>query len=191
MVDSAEAVILDVFRDGYIEDFTRDGTLPDGTPDRILETNALLAAHGFFIGFNVDSHSIMTFDISPYSGLTLSSAVFSAYGGRVDIYTGDPLLASLYSYAGDGVVGLGDFNSSATFLSNMNFPGSATTFPWGTHFQDFNVDVTSGVQALLDSSSPYIEFRLETEQATAYLSAGETSTPDSFGSGGPRRLSIS
>lgn len=88
--------------------------------------------------------------------------------------------------AGDGVVGLGDFNSSATFLSNMNFPGLATVFPWGTHFQDFNVDVTSGVQALIDSSSPYIEFRLETEQATAYLSAGETSTPDSFGSGGPR-----
>lgn len=85
----AQAVILDVSKDGYIEDFTRDQNIPpDGVPDRLSDTNALLASRGEFFdqfnSFNVDSHAIMTFDISSYAGLNLLSAHLTGYGTRVD-----------------------------------------------------------------------------------------------------------
>ena len=83
-------VSVDVNRDGYIDDFTKSQIVsPDGVPDRISDTNALLAGRGEFFdefnAFNVDSRAIMTFDLSAYSGQTLTSAYLTGFGTRVDI----------------------------------------------------------------------------------------------------------
>ena len=192
--DAHAFVSIDVFRDGYVEDVTFDGSALDGVADRISETNALLTVRGQFGDFVVDSRAIMSFALAPYAGLHLSSATFYGYGGRVDVYDGDPLIAQLFGFSGDGFVGLDDFDASALYLSLLTYPGNDSPFivdgkfvrPFNEHFALLSADVTSGVQTLLDQSANYMEFRLVSQDSTGYLSAGEGHSLDEFGLGGPR-----
>ncbi|MCR4337028.1 MAG: PEP-CTERM sorting domain-containing protein [Candidatus Omnitrophica bacterium] len=175
------AISVDVYRDGYIEDFTRSQVVPpDGIADRISDTNALLASRGEFFdqfnAFNVDSHAIMTFDVSFYSGQNLLSAFLTGYGTRVDNRGSlDPISGEFYLYSGDGLVGLDDFNVPGDFLGSRSFQMNSAGF----NLDPFQVDVTSSLQDLLDSSSSFAEFRVESESASVFINAGETD-PSTF-----------
>ncbi len=171
------ATIVDVHRDGYVEDFNRDQAVPlDGVPDAILDTNALIAGQGeFFDEFNAfrfDDRAIMTFDISPYSGLSLSSATLTGYGTRGDNSGSfDPITGKFYLYGGDGLVGLDDFDSSATFLGDKSFAADPQSFDPKL----FELDVTSHLQGLLDDpTAHFAEFRVESDSPSIFINAGET-----------------
>ncbi|MCA9408432.1 MAG: PEP-CTERM sorting domain-containing protein, partial [Candidatus Omnitrophica bacterium] len=172
-IGSAHAFItLDVFRDGYIEDYEPGGIL-DGIPDRIQDTNALLASNIILSdGTAIDSHAILTFDISSFAGQSLQSATLSGLGTRVDTRGSlDAISASVYSYSGNGFVELNDFTTSADFLGSLTFTPSAQGFS----LSPFQIDVTKGVNPLLNNSSQFLEFRIESEEFTAFINSGEIS----------------
>ena len=178
---SAEAVFVDVFKDGYIDDFTRDqSTPPDGVPDRISDTNALLAGRGEFFdqfnAFNVDSRAIMTFDVSAYAGQNLLSAYLTGYGTRADTKGSlDPITGDFYIYSGDGLVGLDDFNASASLVGSKSF---ASKSPFD--LDPFQLDVTSSLQSFLNGSSSFAEFRVQSASPTVFINAGETDPASGF-----------
>jgi len=179
------SVLLDVVADAYIEDFSSSGSL-DGIPDSIHNTNALLAGFGILRdGAAIDSRAIMVFDLTPYAGMTVTSATLSGFGGRVDRGP-DPITAFFLSYLGDGVITLDDFNRPASpegsvVLPFIGFPPPSSSFA---------LAVLPGVQAALDSGASFIEFRVEAEELTAYISAGEVPPPFSPdpGTTGPQLL---
>lgn len=178
----AEAVFVDVFRDGYIEDFTRDKNVPpDGVPDRLSDTNALLAGRGEFFdefnAFNVESRAIMTFDVASFAGMQLSSAYLLGYGTRVDS-TGsfDPITGDFYLYSGDGLVGLDDYNAAADPVGSRSFAAD----PQGFDLALFEVDVKSSLQTLLNNSNSFAEFRVQSASPTVFINAGETGPASGF-----------
>lgn len=179
----ADAVVfVDVYRDGYIEDFTRDkNTPPDGIPDRISDTNALLAGRGEFFdefnAFNVDSRAIMTFDVSAYAGMNLLSASLQGYGTRVDNQGSmDPVTAQFYFYSGDGQVGFDDFNAGGPTFAFSTFTPQADNFD----LDPFEVDITSGLQSLLNDSKSFAEFRVQAFAPTVLINAGEVDANSGF-----------
>lgn len=171
--------ILDVYKDAYIEDYTFTLTPgPDGIPDRISDTNALLASRGEFFdeynNFNVDSHIVMTFDISQYIGKTLSSAYLTGNGRRTDTWNSgetNPISGLFYIYAGDGLITLEDFNIPATYIGEQSFaPDPNNNF----HLSYFALDITPYLQSLLnDPLNSYAEIRVESASPTVYIQAGE------------------
>lgn len=167
----AEAVVLDVLLDAYVQDFTPSGSNLDGVPETIHDTNALLAARGTLSsGATIDSRAILVFDIGPYAGMTLSSAALSGFGGRVDNgFQPDPITAHFFGYAGDGVITLADFDEVAAPAGQADLPG-VTQFPF--NLAPFNVPVTPVVQSLLSGNEAFLEFRVEADALTAYLEAG-------------------
>jgi hypothetical protein len=171
----AEAVILDVVADAYLQDFASDGLL-DGVPETMHDTNALLASTGLLSsGAAVDSRAILVFDVSPYAGMTLSSAALSGFGGRVDNgFLPDPITAHFFGYAGDGSITLADFDRAATAAGSVNLPG-VTQFPF--NLAAFSVPVSPVVQPLLAGSLPYLEFRVEADALSAYLNAFNATDP--------------
>lgn len=179
---SAEAVFVDVFRDGYIDDFTREQSIPpDGVPDRLSDTNALLAGRGEFFdefnAFNVESRAIMTFDITPYAGMQLTSAYLTGYGTRVDNRGSfDPITGDFYLYSGDGLVGLDDYNAAADAVGSKTFAAD----PQGFDLALYELDVKSSLQSFLDSSNPYVEFRVQSSSPTVFINAGETGAASGF-----------
>lgn len=176
------AIFVDVYRDGYIDDFTKDkNTPPDGIPDRISDTNALLAGRGEFFdefnAFNVDSRAIMTFDVSAYAGKNLLSASLQGYGTRVDNKgSPDPITAQFYFYGGDGQVGLDDFNAGGPTFAFNNF----APHPEGFDLDPFEVDVTSALQLLLNDSNAFAEFRVQSLAPTVFINAGEVDPNSGF-----------
>lgn len=177
------SVMVDVMADAYLEDFAPSGDL-DGIPDALYNTNALLAGYGILSsGAAVDSHAIMAFDLSPFAGMTLTSATLSGFGARTDRGP-DPITAFFFWYPGDGMITLEDFNRSASPAGSVSL--SFTGFPPSP--LPFDLLVTSSVQMLLDGGDPMLEFRVEAEELTAYLSAGEVPPPFSPdpGTTGPR-----
>jgi hypothetical protein len=185
---SAQAFIdVNVKQDGYIDDFTKSQIdPPDGIPDRVSDTNALLAGRGEFFdqfnAFNVDSRAIVTFDLSSYAGLNLSSAYLTGFGTRVDNKGSlDPITGQFYLYSGDGLVGLDDFNAPAVLVGTNSFQAD----PQGFDLKPFQLDVTSSLQSLLDNGNPFAEFRVQSADPTVFINAGETA-PDSGFSKDPR-----
>lgn len=178
----AEAVFVDVFRDGYIDDFTRDQNVPpDGVPDRLSDTNALLAGRGEFFdefnAFNVESRAIMTFDVASFAGMQLSSAYLLGYGTRVDNKASfEPIAGDFYLYGGDGLVGLDDYNAAADPVGSKSFAAD----PQGFDLALFELDVKSTLQPLLNSSNPYAEFRVQSSFPTVFINAGETDPASGF-----------
>lgn len=178
----AEAVFVDVFRDGYIDDFTRDKNIPpDGVPDRLSDTNALLAGRGEFFdefnAFNVDSRAIMTFDVASFAGMQLSSAYLLGYATRVDNKGSfDPIAGDFYLYSGDGLVGLDDYNASASAIGSRSFAAD----PQGFDLAPFELDVRSSLQTLLDNSNSFAEFRVQSALPTVFINAGETDPASGF-----------
>lgn len=169
---SAEAAVIDVFKDGYVEDFEPSGVL-DGNPDRVRDTNALLAGKGILTGGEaMDSRVIMSFDLSPYWGGQLDSAKLTGFGRRVDSWPlgGDPITVHFFHYIDDGIVTLDDFNQPATFFSDLSLPNTMDF----NDFLFFEIDVTPIVRAGLDNNDQYLEFRVEAEELTGYISAGES-----------------
>ena len=171
------ATIVDVHRDGYVEDFSLDQAVPlDGTADAILDTNALIAGQGEFFdefnSFRFDDRAIMTFDIDAYSGQTLTSAYLTGYGTRVDNQGSfDPITGRFYLYSGDGLLGLDDFDSAAAFLGDESFAAD----PQGFDLELFELDVTSHLQNLLnDPTAHFAEFRVESDSPSVFINAGET-----------------
>lgn len=185
-------IYVDVNKDGYIDDFTNSQAVPpDGVPDRISDTNALLAGRGEFFdefnAFNVDSRAIMTFDLSAYSGQTLTSAYLTGYGTRVDNKGSlDPITGQFYLYSGDGLVGLDDFNAAADLVGNSSFQAD----PQGFNLAPFQIDVTSGLQTFLNSGNSFAEFRVQSASPTVFINAGETDPSSGFSTdprwGGPK-----
>ncbi len=171
------ATIVDVHKDGYLNDFTRSTIIsPDGIADEIRDTNALLSSRGIFGNFNVDSRIIMTFDILPYASKHLTSAFLTGYGTRVDTRGSlDPISGEFYLYSGDGLVGLNDFDLPATYLGIVNFQAD----PAGFNLSPFQLNVTSSLQHLLNNSDHYAEFRIKTNSPTIFINAGEVD-PSSF-----------
>ncbi|MFA6321842.1 MAG: PEP-CTERM sorting domain-containing protein [Candidatus Omnitrophota bacterium] len=162
---SAHAVTLNTTADGYIED-----TGKDGNPDLIINSNALLTGTGTLTsGAGYELRSIMNFSLGSYAGNTLASARLSGYGRRVGSNGNLPIGLGLYLSAGDGSISLNDFSQSASYLEDITLPGGSQT-----DFFDFGlwqIDVTSGVQELLDNSDLYAEFRLQSSKETGYISA--------------------
>jgi hypothetical protein len=180
---SAEAFILvDVYRDGYIDDFTRDKNIPpDGIPERITDTNALLAGRGEFFdqfnAFNVDSRAVITFDVSAYAGMNLLSASLQGYGTRVDNKGSfDAIDGQFYLYSGDGEVGLDDFNASAVSLGGKSFADN----PEGFNLDPFSLDITSSLQDLLNNSNHFAEIRVQSPSPTVFINAGEVDPNSGF-----------
>lgn len=167
----AEAVVLSVVTDAYVEDFASDGTL-DGVPDSILNTNALVSGQGTLSsGAAVASRSIVIFDLSSYAGLTLSSAHLTGYGGGVDHnFAPETINAYFFSAGGDGVVSLADFNRSMTAAGSHTFDGIN---PLAFAYLPFSLDITSNVQPLLNQSESYIEFRIESDELSVLVNAGD------------------
>lgn len=176
----AEAfVLIDVYRDGYIDDisFDRD-VLLDGIPDALYDTNGLLAGRGEFFdefnNFRFDARAVMTFDVGPYAGGRLQSAELRGFGfatGSAEV----PVEGLFYLYEGDGIVGLDDFDVPADFAGNHTFDRASDYTALSRH--TFAVDVTSALQNLLTGNAQYAEFRLEADKPEIYLSAGETAEP--------------
>jgi hypothetical protein len=175
-------IFVDVNKDGYIEDSTRSQIVPpDGIPDEIRDTNALLAGRGEFFdefnAFNVDSRIIMTFDLAAYSGQSLTSAYLTGYGTRVD-NTGslDPITGQFYLYSGDGLVGFDDFNAAADLVGTSSFQADPQNFDLSL----FQIDVTEPLQDFLNSGTPYAEFRVQSALPTVFINAGETDPNSGF-----------
>lgn len=177
----AEAVVvLDVFTDAYIEDFAAGGTL-DGVPDSIFDTNSLLAGKGLLSsGAAIESRPIIIFDLSPYAGLTLNSALLSGYGGGVDHnFAPETIAANFYTIAGDGVVTLADFDRPSTLLGSHTFDGvQLGTFPFELY--PFSLDVTPQVQTLLGQADPFAEFRVQSDELTLLMNAGDAAAPSNI-----------
>lgn len=179
---SAEAVFVDVFRDGYIDDFTRDQNVaPDGVPDRLSDTNSLLAGRGAFFdefnAFNFESRAIMTFDVASFSGMQLSSAYLTGYGTRVDNRGSfDPITGDFYLYSGDGLVGLDDYNAAANAVGSKSFAAD----PQGFELAPFELDVKSSLQTLLNNSSQFAEFRVQSSAPSVFINAGEVDPNSNF-----------
>ena len=165
-------IVQNVSADAYVEDFERSGVL-DGIPDRISNTNALLAAKGIVDhGIALESRSVIIFDLRAYKkGTALKFASLSGQGARVDRYTGEPINVKLFAYAGDGVVSLEDFNTPAVLVTEFSLPGSKVAFQ--ENFQLFEIDVTETIQKLLNQGAQFAEFRMHSEGLTAYVAAGE------------------
>lgn len=186
------SILVDVLKDGYIDDFTKSQSIPpDGVPDRISDTNALLAGRGEFFdefnAFNVDSRAIMTFDLSAYSGQSLTSAFLTGYGTRVDNKGSlAPVIGNFYLYSGDGAVGLDDFNASADFVGANTFQAD----PQGFDLAPFQMDVTSSLQSFLNNGHSFAEFRVQSASPTIFINAGETDPAGGFSTddrwGGPK-----
>jgi len=177
----AAALIVNVVEDAYIEDFTRVADVdPDGVPDRISDTNSLLAGRGKFFDewnrFNVDSRAIATFDLSPYSGKILTSAYFTGYGTRVDNQESmDSIVGQLYLYSDDGQVTLDDFNRSADLVGNFQVTPSESF--WADPFE---VDITTDLQSLLSLGKSYGEFRIQSDKPSVFVNAGHLPAGSDF-----------
>jgi hypothetical protein len=169
---TSHAVILDVLKDGYVDDFEPSGIL-DGNPDRINDTNALLASTIVVSsGAAIDSRPIITFDLSSYLGMDLQSAKLTGYGTRVDTRgSTDSITAQLYYYFDNGDIELDDFNQSANLVGDLTFTPNN---PFDLNY--FEKDVTNGVDSLLEGANPFLEFRLQSLEYTAFINAGETHT---------------
>ena len=172
----AEAVVLSVVTDAYVEDFASNGVL-DGIPDDIRNTNALLAGKGILSSdAAVESRSIAIFNLNSYAGLTLGSAHLTGYGAGVDHnFSPETITADFFSYAGDGVISLADFNRSATAAGSHTFDGlDPLTFA----LNPFSLDVTSRIQPLLTQNESYAEFRIVSDELTVLINAGDAASPD-------------
>ena len=125
----AEAVGLAVVTDAYVEDFASSGVL-DGGPENIRNTNALLAGKGLLSsGAAIETRPVIIFDLSPYAGMTLSSALLTGYGGGTDHNLApETITADFFSSAGDGLVSLADFDQLATAAGNHTFNGLDNVF---------------------------------------------------------------
>lgn len=165
-------VVLDVLKDGYVEDYEPSGVL-DGIPDNINDTNALLAGKIIVSnGTAIDGRSIITYDLSSFLGQDLLSAKWTGYERRVDNAGSlDPITAGLYYYLDNGDVELDDFNQSADYLGDLTF----TPHP-NFDLEYFEIDVTNGIHSIFGGVNPYLEFRLESDEYTAFINAGETHT---------------
>lgn len=173
-----EAVVLDVVTDAYVEDFASSGVL-DGVPESIRNTNALLAGKGLLSsGAAIETRPVIIFDLSPYAGMTLSSALLTGYGGGTDHNLApETITADFFSSAGDGLVSLTDFDQLATAAGNHTFNGLDNVF--FTQLFPFSLDVTPNVQSLLNQSEAYVEFRVESDELTVFINAAEVSPPSS------------
>jgi hypothetical protein len=176
----AEAfVLIDVYRDGYIDDISFNQDVPlDGIPDDVYDTNALLAGRGEFFdefnNFRFDARAVMTFDVGPYAGRRLQSTELRGFGFATGS-AGTPVEGLFYLYEGDGIVGLDDFDVPADFAGNYTFDRASDYTALSRH--TFAVDVTAPLQTLLSEDAGYAEFRLEADRPEIYLSAGETREP--------------
>lgn len=179
------AIILDVVVDAYVEDFPRDGV-----PDNVLDTNSLIldrvtVTTQQFGTVEIEGRPVMAFDLSPYSGQFLTSAIFSAYGTTTRYGAAepaDPLTADLLAFAGDGVIDLADFNRPGAWANSVTIPGAAVPTllpPIRIPMEFFDTDVTNAVQAWLTAGTAFGEFRLESDQETffALLAAGQVPLP--------------
>lgn len=162
------ADIVNVFRDAELMDITRDQALPlDGKADIVYDTflgisktEALNAYRGQTYYSMSDSRSVMTFDISPYAGKTLTSAVWTGYGLNYDIagYP-PPIVGKFFLSSGDGLVTLSDFNTPAAFVGKAEFPSWLTGFD----YKPIHLDMTAALQNLVTLGSHYAELRVESD----------------------------
>ena len=83
--------------------------------------------------------------------------------------------ADFFGTAGDGIVDLADWDRPVTFLGSHTFPG--TTSPFAFDLFPFSLDVTSTVQSWLTLSESYAEFRVESDELTVFINAGEAESP--------------
>ncbi len=187
LIGKADAFItVNVLQDAYIDDFDNASTI-DGIPNSITNSQALFIGNGNFAsdGKALEARGILTFDVSAYSGMTLQSAFLSGYGLDDVNQT-----LSLYGYAGDGVVSLSDFNTSASYLGNLYLPplkvGNLDVFSI-SGFDEFNHDVTGFLQPLFSNSEHFTEFRVSSSVTApfvdAVINAGEAQSPFSIPTG--------
>ncbi len=170
----AETATINVLNDAYIDDYSTLGIL-DGIPDRIGNTNSLLPAKGILSnGAAIQSKAIMAFDLNQFLGKEVTEAYLTGYGRRVDAWTNnDPILITFYHYADDGLVSLDDFTKSATYLNAVLLPNSGTF----SEFLHFSINVTPVIQATLQGSKRFLEFRAEADSLSGYITAGEVPYP--------------
>ncbi len=179
-------VLLDVYKDGYLVDHTTPASAPlDGIPEDIRDTNLIVAVKGpiknLYNDHNSDLRGIFTFDVSAYSNKTLNSAFLFGEGARLFYEPKDGSVdGDFYSYAGDGLVGFDDWDSSAVYQGTASFAPVMPDAQWNFKMNPFSVDVTSGVQSILTNSNQYIEFRLETNDRQIVINAGETDSSSGF-----------
>lgn len=172
----AGAVVIDPDLDAYIWDFEPSGTL-DGVPDGLFNTNALLPGRGALLsGTALDARALIVFDVSPFSGLTLSSAALTGYGGGVDHNVApDTIFGNFFLAPGDGAITLSDFDAAASPAGSLLFNGVDSPF-FDTLFP-FELDVTAGLQGLLTNGNPYAEFRIEADELSLFINAAEAEAP--------------
>ncbi len=159
------ADIVDVFRDAGLTDVTRDKALPlDGIPDLISDSLLEIGKTKYFSFYRNttlyslwESRSVMTFDISPYAGRTLTSAVWTGYGLNSDVANPQSYPGKFFLSSGDGFVTPSDFNASAVFIGEAQFPSYITGFD----YKPIQLDVTAALQDLVTLGSHYAELRVE------------------------------
>ncbi|MBF0484503.1 MAG: PEP-CTERM sorting domain-containing protein [Candidatus Omnitrophica bacterium] len=99
-------------------------------------------------------------------------------GGR---YSGQIL--SIYSYSGNGLVDLSDYNTSAYFIGNLPLAETNSLMD----VAPFEMDITAALQSLIDSNAQYAEFRISSNAMNPYKDAvilsGEASSPFSIPEG--------
>ncbi|MCA9401979.1 MAG: PEP-CTERM sorting domain-containing protein [Candidatus Omnitrophica bacterium] len=159
--------IIDVFHDAGLTDVTRERTIPlDGIPDIVYDNILEIGKEKYFSFYREESlyslwesRSIMTFDISPYAGRTLTSAVWTGYGLNYDIANPQPHQGKLFLSSGDGFVTPSDFNSPAVFIGEAQFP----SYIIGFDYKPIQLDVTAALQDLVTLGSHYAELRIESD----------------------------
>jgi hypothetical protein len=159
------ADIVDVFRDAGLTDVTRDKALPlDGIPDIVSDNILEIGKTKYFDFYREESfyslwesRSVMTFDISPYAGRTLTSAVWTGYGLNADVANPQPYPGKFFLSSGDGFVTPSDFNAPAVFIGEAQFPSYTT----GIDYKPIQLDVTAALQNLVTLGSHYAELRVE------------------------------
>jgi len=107
------------------------------------------------------ARGVMEFDVSAIGSTPLKSAILTIW--QLDCF--NIRNATLYAYAGDGAITVGDFDRTAVSIAGITFP-AGYNFGVGV---PFDTDVVTALQLAMDNNWARLGFRLE----TGYFSAGD------------------
>ncbi len=168
-------VYVEVKEDAYIDDYDQ---LPeyDGIPDKIINSGGLAIGNGIFesSGKALEARGVITFDIGNYLNTNLTSALLTGYGYRGS----EDQFLDLHTYSGDGIVSLEDYQAKAEIIGTI--PLSIGSIG-DNNYNYFEVDVYASLQAMFNSKSEYVEYRIQSNFTTPFvdgiISAGEAQSP--------------
>lgn len=132
-----------------VDGFVRDGlgSPKDGVPDDVIAGTTVQALDNLGVSFPFEDRGIIEFELpslsGPLTGADLVLPVFSAMGPY-------PFTIDVFTYTGDGVLSLSDFNAGSLYTSFAYSGESVVT-----------LDVTSFIGGLYTSGDDYAGFNFQ------------------------------